>query len=198
MAPAKINYKIYEGSTFQETFRWEADTKIYVPIQSISKTAPCVITTVSNHSIPIGWRIRVVGAQGMKEINNTSDDSYYIVTAVTSNTVTINKLNSLNYSVHTASTGVIEYNQPVPLAGYTGVMQIRETLDSATVIHEMNSTNNQVYVDTTNNNITITIPAATTRDFDFTTAVYSLELTQGTFVVPFLTGNMTLVREVTR
>lgn len=198
MAPAKINYKIYEGSTFQETFRWEADTKIYVPIQSISKTAPCVITTTNNHSVPIGWRIRVVGVQGMKEINNIADDSYYIVTAVTSNTLTINKLNSINYSAHTPSTGIIEYNEPVSLTGYTGVMQIRETLDSTTVIHEMNSTNNQVYIDTANNNIVITIPAATTRDFDFTTAVYSLELTNGTFVVPFLTGNMTLVREVTR
>ena len=37
MQPAKINYKIYQGSTFQETLRWESETKTYVPISAITK-----------------------------------------------------------------------------------------------------------------------------------------------------------------
>ena len=65
MSPAKLNYKIYQGSTFQEAYRWETQTKVYVPIQSISKAAPCVITTAEDHNLPIGWRFRVTGAGGM-------------------------------------------------------------------------------------------------------------------------------------
>ena len=89
MQPAKINYKIYQGSTFQETFRWESETKVYVPIQTIAKAAPCVITTSANHNLPQGWRFRVVGAGGMKEINSQGD-SYYLATSVTPTTIEIN------------------------------------------------------------------------------------------------------------
>lgn len=80
MQPAKLSYKIYQGSTFQEAYRWESQTKVYVPIQSISKAAPCVITTTAAHNLPVGWRFRVVGAGGMKEINTVSEDAYYTST----------------------------------------------------------------------------------------------------------------------
>lgn len=199
MTPAKLNYKIYEGSTFQETFRWESQTKSYAQISAITKAAPCVITTQSNHSCPINWRVRVTGAGGMKEINTVADDDYYLVTSKTSNTVTLNQINSSNYTTYTSG-GVLEWNTPVDLAGYTAQMQIRETLDSSTVIHQMTSAaNNGIIIDTTNYTITLTIPATTTRDFDFTTAVYSVELTDSSGVVStFITGNLTLVREITR
>ena len=87
MQPAKLNYKIYEGSTFQETFRWESQTKSYAQISAITKSAPCVITTSANHTCPVNWRARVTGVSGMKEINVTSDDEYYLVTSKTNNTV---------------------------------------------------------------------------------------------------------------
>jgi hypothetical protein len=80
MQPAKINYKIYQGSTFQESYRWESETKVYVPIQAIQKSAPCVISTTVNHNLPLGWRFRVVGAGGMKELNNVGE-TYYLSTA---------------------------------------------------------------------------------------------------------------------
>lgn len=197
MQPAKLNYKIYQGSTFQESYRWESETKVYVPIQAIQKSAPCVITTAQTHAIPQGWRIRVVGAGGMKELNSVGDN-YHLVTNVTSNTVTLNQVNSLNYTAYTGG-GVLEYNQPVSLVGYNARMQIRETVDSPTTLYSTTSIGGDLVVDTVLNTITITIPATTTQAFDFSTAVYSLELYNATgLVVPFLTGNLTLVPEVTR
>jgi hypothetical protein len=196
MQPAKINYKIYQGSTFQETYRWESETKVYVPIQSITKAAPCVITTSQAHNLPQGWRFRVVGAGGMKELNSQGD-SYYLATSVTSDTITINQTNSLQYTAYTSG-GVVEYNQPVPLAGYSARMQIRETVDSTTVIHEATTQNGQILINTTSSSIQITMLANITQQFDFSTAVYSVELYNGNNVVPFIGGNLTLVREVTR
>ena len=199
MQPAKINYKIYQGSTFQETLRWESETKTYVPISAITRDAPCTITTTAAHTIPLGWRIRVTNVAGMKEINTTSDDAYYLVTAKTSTTIGLNKVNSLGYTTYTSG-GVVEYNTPVPLTGYVAQMQIRESLDSTTVIHQMTSAaGGGIQINTSDSTIFLTIPAATTAAFTFDSAVYSLELTNSSGVVtPFLAGNLTLVREVTR
>jgi hypothetical protein len=196
MQPAKINYKVYQGSTFQEVYRWESQTKVYVPIQTIAKSAPCVITTSEPHNLPVGWRLRVAGAGGMKEINTTGDQ-YHVATGVTSNSITLNQVNSLQYTAFTTG-GVVEYGQPVDLAQYAARMQIRETVDSPDVIYEATSQAGQIVLDNVSKTITITILGSVTTLFDFATAVYSLELFNGNNVVPFLVGNLTLVPEVTR
>lgn len=197
MQPAKINYKIYQGGTFQETFRWESETKVYVPISSIAKSAPCVITTSEAHNLPTGWRFRVVGAGGMKEINSVGEDYHLSTLTPTTTTVEINQVNSLAYTAYTSG-GVIEFNQPVSLAGFAARMQIRETVDSPTVIHEATTQNSQIVIDDVNKTIQITLLANITQTFNFPTAVYSLELYNGNNVIPFINGNLTLVQEVTR
>ena len=57
-APVKLNFKIYQGSTFKEVLRWETSTKVYKPISSITKAAPMVISSTA-HGIPVGWRTKV-------------------------------------------------------------------------------------------------------------------------------------------
>ncbi|NDG64333.1 MAG: hypothetical protein EBY29_12860 [Planctomycetes bacterium] len=198
MEPAKINYKIYQGSTFTETLRWESQLKKYATISAITKAAPCVITTSAAHGVPLNWRIWVKGAGGMKDINSTDDDNYYIVTSKTSDTLTLQQVNSSGYAAYTAG-GVVEYNTPIPLAGYVAQMQIRETLESNTVIAELTSANGGILIDVANNTIAINISSAITTNFTFDTAVYSCELTDSSSrVVPFLRGNVTLIKEVTR
>ena len=197
MQPAKINYKIYQGSTFNEAYRWESETKVYVPIASITKAAPCEITTTVPHNLPIGWRFKVVGAGGMKEINSVSD-STNIATFTTSTLIRVNQVNSLGYTTYTSG-GVVEYNEPVPLVGYSARMQIRESVDSDTVIYEASSSVGQIVLNNNSGTITITIPATATTLFTFSTAVYSVELFDSNGkVIPFLVGNLTLVPEVTR
>lgn len=197
MQPAKLNYKVYQGSTFEEIYRWESETKVYVPILSISKAAPCVITTTSQHIMPLGWRFRVVGVGGMKEINSTGD-TYYLATNTSATSATINQINSLMYTTYTSG-GVIEYNQPVPLTNYSARMQIRETVDSPTTLYSTDSVTGHLSLDLQLMTIGVKIPAQVTQQFNFSTAVYSIELYKPDgLVVPFLTGNLTLVPEVTR
>jgi len=198
MEPAKISYRIYQGSTFKETLRWESETKQYATISSITKTAPCVITTASAHTIPLNWRIRVTGVSGMKDINLASTTDYYLVTSKTTNSVTLNQVNSSDYGAYTSG-GIIEWNQPIPLTGYTAQMQIRESIESTTVIHELTSANGGISIDPVNFTISFNISAVTTAAFNFDAAVYSCELTdnQG-LVYPFLSGGITLIKEVTR
>lgn len=193
-SPVKINYKVYQGSTFRETFRWESSTRGYATITAISKTAPVVVTTAQPHGVPLGWRAKVTGVVGMKEINS---DEYRLVTDKTSTTVTFNEINAANYSTYTSG-GVLEYNVPVSLIGFTGRMQIRSAIDSTTVIKELTTANGGILIDTSLNTITVEMLASDTQAFSFQTAVYSLELVRGSEVVPFITGNLTLVKEITR
>lgn len=193
-SPIKLNFKIYQGSTFREVLRWESSSIEYVPVTAISKSAP-VIVTAPNHNCPLGWRARVVGAGGMKEIN--TPDSYYLVTDRTQDTVTFNKVNALQYGQYTSG-GVLEYNKPVPLTGYTARMQIREKLDSDAVLLELTTENGGIIIDTQMFTITLVATAQQTQSLSFTQAVYSLELVQNQEVVPFSSGNVLLVREVTR
>lgn len=194
-APVKLNFKIYQGSTFREVFRWESSTKVYKPIQAITNSAPVVITA-ENHEIPQGWRVRVVGAGGMKEIN-CADDQHYLVTETTTNTVTLNEVNSLKYTPYTTG-GVLEYNHPVPLSGYSARMQIRPKINSDTIIDSLTTENGKLILDQENSVITIQIPSYVTQNYDFNVAFYSLELVSGIEVVPFINGTVTLVKEITR
>ena len=198
MEPAKLSYKIYQGSTFTETLRWESETKAYMAISNISQSAPCVITTVATHSVPINWRVRVTGVNGMKDINTIAEDDYYLVTSKTTNSVTLNQENSAAYAAYTSG-GILSWNMPVPLTGYTALMQIRETLESETVIAELSTSNGRIAIDALNYTISISLPASLTSTFDFDSAVYSMELTdnQGN-VFQFLNGSISLVKEVTR
>lgn len=192
-APVKLNFKIYQGASFREVLRWESSTKVYVPITAISKSAP-VVVTAPTHGAPVGWRAKIVGAGGMKEINT---DQYYLITETTQDTVTFNAVNSMQYSTYTSG-GVLEYNQPVSLTGYTGRMQIRQKLESEEVLLELTSANGGVVIDTTYNTISLYASPTQTEQLSFTTGVYSLELVRGSEVIPFSSGTIQLVKEVTR
>ena len=63
--PVKINFKIYQGSTFSQVLRWESSEKGYATITAISKAAPMVITAPS-HGVPTGWRFSVSSPSSMK------------------------------------------------------------------------------------------------------------------------------------
>ena len=44
--PAKINFKVYQGSTFSEVLRWESSSKGYKTITGISNTAPVPLASM--------------------------------------------------------------------------------------------------------------------------------------------------------
>ncbi len=194
MAPTKINFKIYQGSTFKEVLRWESPIKNYALISGITKSAPMVINAVA-HGIPVGWRFLISGVLGMTEVNS---DVYYTATTITVDTVTVNAVNSLSKKDY-ISGGVLEYNVPVDLTAYTARMQIRAKLEDEVVIHELTTELGSIILDTVNSTITLNISAAVTAAFTFSTAVYSVELISGSSeVIPFCNGTISLVKEVTR
>lgn len=192
-APVKMNLKMYQGSTFKEVLRWESSTKVYKPITGITKAAPVVITAVA-HGAPVGWRARVSGVLGMKEINS---EDYNIITAATNDEVTFNSINASGYTTYTSG-GVLEYNAPVSLTGYTGRLQLRTKVNSDTVLLELTTENGGIVLDTVNSTITMLVTSTQTQDLTFSSAVYSLEMIKAGEVSQLITGSVTLIKEVTR
>lgn len=192
--PTKLNLKMYQGSTFREVVLWESATKAYKPITGITKAAPMVVTSAA-HGIPANWRVKISNVVGMKEVNS---DDYLTVSSVTTNDLTFNNVNSLGYTAYTSG-GVISFNSPVNLTGYSAKMQLRAKLEDTTTIDEYTTVNGKIQIDVPNSAIVILVDAATTAGYNFGSAVYSLELTSGTGVVTqIVTGTITLIKEVTR
>ena len=186
---------MYQGSTFSEVIRWESSTKVYKNITNVTQAAPCVVTATS-HGLSNGWRVKITNVGGMTDINST--ENYNVVSNVTANSFELNSVNSVGYKAYTTG-GILEYNQPVSLTGYTARMQLRTSIDSTTTIDEYTTVNGKIQLDIANSAITILVDAVTTAAYTFSSAVYSLEMVSGTGVVSQIaTGTITLVKEITR
>ncbi len=192
---AKQALKIIKGTTFSVLFRYESPKKTYVPITGISRTAPVVITA-AGHSMPSAWRVKVTDVLGMTDINSKED--YREATALTGNTIEINSINAVSFKDY-ASSGIIEYNEPVDLTGFTARMQVRATIDSEAVLLELTTGNGGIVLDTVNSTVSLLVSASVTELITWDSGVYSLELVSGTGVVTtFLEGAITTIKEVTR
>jgi hypothetical protein len=132
----------------------------------------------------------------MTDLNSTED--YQIASSVTADTITMNAVNSLGYKTYTTG-GVVSYNAPVNLTGYTARMQIRAKLADTTTLAEYTTENGKIQIDTINYGIAILVDATTTAGYSFSSGVYSLELISPTGIVTQLcAGTITLIKEVTR
>lgn len=195
-SPAKVNLVIYQGSTFSEILRWESSRKVYKPITGITNAAP-VIITAPLHSVPDGWRVRFTNVLGMKEINSAAD-TYSTAVLKTENTIEINATNSIAYTPY-ASGGILEYNEPIDLSGYTARMQIRNKLSDTTYLLDMTTENGRIILNNAVKTIELKITATDTTAITWTSGVYSLELVSaGGVVSTLMNGTVTVKQEVTR
>lgn len=193
MTPTKVNFKIYQGSTFTEVLRYESATKVYKDISAAFNDAPFVITA-NGHGMVAGWRCKLSNLGGMTEANNLD---YIVASSVTTNDITFNSVNAAGFKAYTSG-GILEYNEPVSLAGMSARMQIREKLTSTDVIQELTTENGMIVIDNTAKTIVIQLSATVTSGYTFKSAVYSLELISGSTVIPFIYGSIVLDKEITR
>ena len=192
---ANINLKIPQGGTFKYPIRLESDIKVYRQISNILNSAPVEISTIEAHGAPEGWRVTISGVQGMKEINS---EHYATISNTLPGSFQINTINALNYTAYTKG-GVVEYNKPVDIAGYSGRLQIRKNISSEDVLLSIDSETGGIIIDEVNCTITINLLPAQTKELDFSRAVYSLEIEspEGE-VYTVISGYVQLTKEVTR
>lgn len=195
---------ITQGKTFSLVLRWETEPVIYRPITAIQQTAP-VRMTVDTTGLPDGWRCAVTNVKGMTEINAEAnalrDKDYNPVTVIDSTTLEINAINAAGFKSR-VSGGILQYNTPVSLVGYTSRMKIKDkvggTLLASTEIADAPMNILSVALDTAAHTITLTINATDTAALTWKTGVYDLEMVSSTGVVTaLLTGKVAVSKEVT-
>jgi hypothetical protein len=193
MADTK-DLQINQGKTFSLVLRWESEPTVFKVITAIQQTAP-VRMTVDTTGLPDGWRCAVTNVKGMTEINaeanNLKDKDYRSVTVIDPTTLEINAVNAAGFKAY-ASGGILQYNTPVDLTGYTARMAVKDKV-GGTVLHSLTPA-----LDTAAHTITLTISATETAAFAWKAGVYDLELVSATGVVTaLLAGKVTVSKEVT-
>jgi hypothetical protein len=87
----------------------------------------------------------------------------------------------------------------INLTGYTGRMQIRQSITAATTIADLTTANGGIVITPATGTVQAVISAASTAAMSFSSAVYDLELVAGDGTVTRLVqGSVTLSKEVTR
>jgi hypothetical protein len=201
MAAKKLNLVIRQGETFLRVIRWETPPFVYKAITAITKAAPVSITATT-HGLATGWRVAVVSAGGMEQINAPNnpprDSDFEQCTVSDVNTVTLNRVNSTEYDTYTSG-GYLQFYTPVDLTGYSARMDIKNRIGGTELASiTSGAPDNRITIDNVNHTITITISAADTTAFTFTKGYYDLEMVSPTGVVTTIfSGTVTLTREVT-
>lgn len=86
----------------------------------------------------------------------------------------------------------------VNLTGFTARMQIRLAVDSDVSLLELTTENGRIDITDIEGKIDLVISASDTELLDFSSAVYDLELVDGTEIFRLCQGSVTLHKEVTR
>lgn len=193
---------IKQGATFSLVIKYSQPRLEVAAITGITKSGQAIVTA-TGHGIPADWLVWIVGVDGMAKINHQPSElkdqgAAYYAYYIDADSMQLD-LDTTRYSAY-ASGGELLFHPPVNLTGYTARMQIRNSLESTTAIHEMTTAvDGGIVLGGADGTITLSIPAATTAGFDFDSAVYDLELVSSTGVVTEVAaGAVTLVREVTR
>lgn len=180
--------KIIKGKTFERIVRWEKPPLVYKAITGITRAGGAVITAVG-HSVPNGWRVAVVSAGGMRQINAANwplaDDDFHPATVLSSSTIELNDVNSTDYRAYTSG-GYLVYYTPASLSGIEARFQIRANEDSTTALVTASEVSG-ITVDDSTKTMTLRLEATATDDYTFEEGVceFEVEETDGTVTQMF-------------
>ena len=204
MATRQLDLEIVKGSTFSHVERLALETApyIYKAITAVTKAAPVSITSTA-HGLATGWRAAILSVGGMRQLRAKSDpprvNDFHAVTVVDANTITLNDVNSLDFTAYTSG-GSLVYYTPLSIASCTARLMIRSTAEATGDPLVSLTSSAGITLDDTEHTITITISATDTAAYTFTRGVYDLELvvTATSVVTKLLSGNVIVSEEVTR
>lgn len=190
-----------QGSSERITVRWETEPYVYAAIQSISRAAPAVITTQAAHEIPGGWRVAVVDAQGMTQLNAKSNPpakTDFRRARVRSGTqIEFNDLSSAAFGAHKTGTGYLQWLTPHPLQDFEARMDIKDRVGGTTLM-TLNTDNGGIVLSDAEKTISLVFNPADTEGLTWRAGVYDLEMiAPGGTVTSILAGSVELVSEVT-
>lgn len=198
--PTNAPLTLYRGRTFRKVARWETTPFLIAAIATMTQSGIVQITTQAAHGIPDGWRVAVVDAKGMTELNaqnNPPKNSDFREATVKSPTsIELNEISSASYRAYTSG-GFLKWYSPHDLTGYTARMKVKNKVGGTTLLN-LTTENGGIFVDPVEHLIELFISDADTTAITWSTGVYDLEMVapSGDVTVIF-TGAVTTINEIT-
>lgn len=198
---SNYDFAINQGSTFNPVLKYSQPQFTVKPITALTKSGQAVMTA-TGHGLTVDWPVWVVGVVGMDQINHRASDlanaaKAYFGYFVDSDTIRLN-VDTSRFNAY-VSGGELMYHPPVDLTSFTARMMIRGSIDDTDPLVTLTTENGGITLGSADGTITLLITATATAALTFDTAVYDLELVDGSGVVTrLLSGNVTLSKEVTR
>lgn len=179
---SKLKIEVRLGASADIPIRVETNSLTFAPIASIAKSAPARVVTTDPHGIPDGWRVAIVDAKGMTELNvdTVSDRDLTKVTVINATTLDLDGISSLGFRTHTASTGAVAFYAPKDLSAYTsGNMDVKKRVGGDIEVN-FNTASGTLEIDTATNAVWVRqadtdIATLSARDY-----VFDIELTRPT------------------
>lgn len=193
----RLDLKIVQGKTFQRIVRWEQEPLISKPITGISKAAPARVTAVA-HGLTDGWRVAVVSAGGMRQINAANyppkESEFRRCSIVDVDKVDVVDVNSAEFAAYTSG-GFLVFYTPASLAGCTALLVVRDQAGGTELVRFTDT--DGIELDDTEKTIKFTFEADDSADYTWTEGVYELEIRDGNgFVTGLYHGSVTITPEV--
>lgn len=178
---------IVAGTSFYLVLRWESEPILRKAITGISVATGAPRITIASHGIPDGWRVAVTGSKGMTELNaedstRLRDTDYYDATVIDANTIELNEVNGADFKPWTSG-GVVQWNTPVSLAGFTGRLRVESrhggTLLASNLVADAPLNLLDLLIDDTLKTITSVFPATATTALSGKNGVWEVEMASG-------------------
>ena len=195
---ARLDLPVIQGATFRRVINWYGGGVLCKAIEAVTIGCPTTIQ-VTGHGLPSISTTPVFIHDVLGATNLNSGKKSVIATYITADTFQVNV--STNNQTWIEGTGSVTYFAPTNLTGYTARMHIRSTRGSSNVIHQLSTVAGDITLNPVDGSIELYISDTDTAAFDFTNAVYDLELidTGGSGDVTRVSeGAIKLHKEVTR
>lgn len=185
----EFDIEIRRGDTWRQVFRWEQEGWMAVAIESITRGAFVQITLAEEVEIPNGWRVAIVDAQGMTDLNAEIDErtlaprerSLRRAKVIDGTTIELNGISSGSFRPYRAG-GYLVWHPPVDLSGYEARMSMKDRYGGTLLVPQLTTELGTLEIDpdaaTTTGILSDAITAAMAKG-----GVYDLEMVSGAGVV---------------
>ena len=188
--------EMYQGATFRRTFNWYGGGVVRAAIEDVTPGFPTIVK-VTGHGLPSVSPTPMVidGVRGTVALN-TKDCAASEATYVDIDTFSI-PVNTIGKK-WTSPSGGITWYMPSDMTDFTAKMEIRDKIGGI-IIHTLTTDpSGGITLVSADGAINLEIDAADTALFDFTTAVYDIDVIDPSGVsTPVVGGTITLYKEVT-
>ncbi len=191
MTPARLDLHIIQGSTLRKPLLMMQPQYQYKPITAIQQTAPLLLT-VPSHGLVGSWPIWIEGVTGWGDLGrDKAPQPFYLAKVIDANTLELNNISGIGRN---ASGGLVVYQPPVDLTGFSAKMMIRDP--AGVLLLELSMDNGRLVAG--DGRIVITLTAAETAAITWTKGRYDLELTMSNGdVTRWAEGEAVVSQEVT-